>query len=144
MGFRPKQNEYYRHKLLSPEMKQAVRKMQRYSNQITLVSREKLKTIEEVKDYIVGTKKNMEGVTSIRQKYRNKLRNCKDEKTINEYKSKIFDCTDVLKIYRKNIKIANQIIEDVPEIKEKIKIEKQMRKEELSPTKTKNRYREER
>ena len=145
MGFRPRQPEQ-RHKPLSPEMKEAIRKMDRYSNQIRLVTTEKLKTIEDVKGYIARTEKDIADVTAIRQKYRNKLRNCKDEKTIDEYKVKIFDCTNVLKTYRKNVNTANQIIEDIPEIKEKIRIEQQMRKEELSPTKTKNknRYREER
>ena len=127
-------------------MKEAVRKLDRYSNQIRLVATEKLKTIEDVKEYISRTEKNIEEVVEVRQKYRNKLRNCKDEKQIAEYKLKRDDCTNLLTRYRKYLKTANQIITDIPEIKEKIKIEQQMRKEELSSEKSKkkNRYREER
>ena len=146
LGYRPRENKQQKHKPLSPEMKEAVRKLDRYSNQIRLVATEKLKTIEDVKEYISRTEKNIEEVVEVRQKYRNKLRNCKDEKQIAEYKLKRDDCTNLLTRYRKYLKTANQIITDIPEIKEKIKIEQQMRKEELSSEKTKkkNRYREER
>lgn len=142
LGLLPKQQE--NRKPLSPEMKREVRKLERYSKQIRLVAKEKLNTIDNVKEYITRTEKDIADVTTLRQKYRNKLRNCKDEQTISNYKRKIFDCTNLLKSYRTNIKIANQIIGDIPHIKETIKIEQQMKYEELSPTKNKNKYREER
>lgn len=59
-------------------MKQEVRKMERYSNEIRLIVTAKLKTTADVKSYISQTEKNIESVTNLRQKYRNKLRNCKD------------------------------------------------------------------
>ncbi len=40
---------------LYPEMKQEVRKMERYSNEIRLIVTEKLKTSEDVKSYISQT-----------------------------------------------------------------------------------------
>ncbi len=142
LGLYPKQQEY--NKPLSPEMKRAVRKMHRYSNQIRLIVPEKLNTTADVKNYILRTQKEIEEITAIRQKYRNKLRNCKDSDLINEYKAKCSNCTAILKKYRRNIKIVNQILEDVPQIKEVIRIEKQMRTEELNQTKTKtkNKYKE--
>ena len=69
-------------------MKQEVRKMERYSNEIRLIVSEKLKTTEDVKSYISQTEKDIEDVTNLRQKYRNKLRNCTDDKLIKEYKEK--------------------------------------------------------
>ena len=141
LGIYPKAKPY--HKPLSPEMKQEVRKMERYSNQITLIVKEKLETIEDVKEFITRTKKDIADVTNIRQKYRNKLRNCTDDKLINEYKSKRDECTSILNDYRKKIKIANQIIEDTPKIKEVIKIEKQtiIEQREMEQSKSKNRDR---
>ena len=76
-------------------MKQEVRKIQRYSNQIRLVVKEKLPTIDEVKNYILQTEKDIVNVTNIRQKYRNKLRNCTDNDLINEYKVKRDNCTTI-------------------------------------------------
>ena len=54
--------------------------MERYSNEIRLIVTAKLKTTEDVKNYISQTEKDIKDVTNLRQKYRNKLRNCKDNK----------------------------------------------------------------
>ena len=132
-------------KTLSPEMKREVRKLERFSKETTLVVTEKLKTIEDVKNYIVRTEKKIDDITTLRQSYRNKLRNCKDEDLIKEYKSKRDDCTILLSKYRNNIKTANCVLEDAPKVKRVVNIEKQMRKEqenterEKVKTKKKNR-----
>ncbi|HBC84688.1 MAG TPA: hypothetical protein DCZ30_04555, partial [Clostridiales bacterium] len=83
-----------------------------------------------------------EDVTNLRQKYRNKLRNCTDENLIKEYKRDRDECTTMLNKYRKNLKIANWILEDTPKVKEVIKIEQQMKREQedIVKTKKKDRY----
>ena len=58
-------------------MKRAVRQMERYSNQTRLIVKEKLNTIEDVKVIFHKLKKDIAEITQVRQKYRNKLRNCK-------------------------------------------------------------------
>lgn len=118
-------------------MKEEVRKLQRYSNQVRLVCKEKLNTLDDVKVFISKINDEMNDYIDLRQRYRNKLRNCKDENLIKEYKSKISDCSLILKKYRFDLKVANQIIEDVPKIKEVIKIERNMRKDELELDKKK-------
>ena len=139
LGLIPKRENY---KPLSPEMRQEVRKMERYSNEIRLIVAEKIKTVDDVKSYISQTEKKIENVTNLRQKYRNKLRNCTDDKLIKEYKTKRDECTTILNKYRKNLKIANYILEDTPKVKKVIRIEKQMKREqnEISKTKKKDRY----
>ena len=140
MGLLPKEKPRYTP--LSPEMKQEVRKLERYSNEIRLIVSEKLKTVDDVKSYISQTEKEIEDITNLRQKYRNKLRNCIDDNLIKEYKSKRDNCTTILNRHRKNIKIANYILEDTPNVKKVIEIEKQMRKEQedIAKTKKKDRY----
>lgn len=138
LGLIPKRENY---KPLSPEMKQEVRKMQRYSNEIRLIVTEKLKTLDDVKIYISQTEKDIENVTNLRRKYRNKLRNCTDENLIKEYKAKRDECTTKLNKYRKNLKIANYILEDTPKVKEVIKIETQMKRAQEDITKTKKKDR---
>ena len=139
LGLLPKRKNY---EPLSPEMRQEVRKMERYSNEIRLIVTEKLKTTEDVKSYISRTEKDIEDVANLRQKYRNKLRNCKDDKLIEEYKEKRNNCTTILNKYRKNLKTANYILEDTPKVKEVIKIEMQMKngQEDITKTKKKDRY----
>ena len=140
LGLYPKQRQKY--VPFSPEMKRAIRKMKRYSNETRLVVSEKLKTINDVEDYILKTEKDIDDFIKARQKYRNKLRNCKDNEKIAEYKTKIGEFTKVLNNYRRNLKIAKQILEDVPEIKRTISIEKQMKNEELANDKNKNKNKE--
>ena len=139
LGLIPKRDNY---KPLSPEMRQEVRKMERYSNEIRLIVTEKLKTIDDIKNYILRAEKDIKNVTDIRQKYRNKIRNCSDNKLIKEYKIKRDECTTTLNRDRKNSKTANWILEDTPEIKEIIKIEKRMKREQEDITKIrkKDRY----
>ena len=67
---------------------------------------------------------NFEDVTNLRQKYRNKLRNCKDESFINEYKIKRDECTKILDTRWKNLKTEKYILEDIPKVKEVIKNQK--------------------
>ena len=122
-------------------MKRAVRQMDRYANEIRLIVTEKIKTVEDVKSYISQTEKNIKDIANIRQKYRNKLRNCTDDKLIKEYKTKRDEYTNVLNTYRKNLKTANCILEDIPKVKEVIKIEKQMKLEQMEVTKTKKKNR---
>ena len=139
LGLIPNRDNY---KPLSPEMRQEVRKMERYSNEIRLIVTEKLKTIDDIKNYILRAEKDIKNVTDIRQKYRNKIRNCSDNKLIKEYKIKRDECTTTLNRDRKNLKTANWILEDTPEIKEIIKIEKRMKREQEDITKIrkKDRY----
>lgn len=131
MGYRKVATQNKNYAPLSPEMKEEVRKLHRYSNQVRLVCKENLKTLEDVKVFISRTNDEMSEYIDLRKKYRNKLRNCKDEELIKEYKSKISDCSLIIKKYRYDLKIANQIIEDIPKIKEVIKIEKKMKCQEL-------------
>jgi len=67
LGLLPKRENY---QPLSPEMKQEVRKMERYSNEIRLIVSEKLKTTEDVKSYISRTEKDIEDVTKTKKKDR--------------------------------------------------------------------------
>ena len=138
LGLIPKRENY---KSLSPEMRQAVRKMERYSKEIRLIVTEKIETVENVKSYILQIEENIKDVANIRQKYRNKLRNCTDDKLIKEYKTKRDEYTNVLNTHRKNLKTANYILEDIPKVKEVVKIEKQMKLEQLEVTRTKKKNR---
>ena len=118
--------------------------MERYSKEIRLIVTEKIKTEEDVKNYISQTEENIKDVANIRQKYRNKLRNCTDDKLIKNYKTRRDECTNILNTYRKNLKTANSILEDIPKVKEIVKIEKQMKLEQIEVTKTKKKNRTER
>ena len=141
MGYRKVATKNKSYTPLSPEMKEEVRKLQRYSNQVRLVCKEKLNTLDEVKVFISKINDEINDYIDLRQNYRRKSRNCKDEELVKEYKSKISDCSLIIRKYRYDLKIASQIIEDVPKIKDVIKIERQMQYQGLNKKRTKNKNR---
>ena len=110
-------------------MREAWRHLDRFSRQITLVSNQKLNTLDDVRDYINHSEQEIKEVTELRQKIYNKLRRCDNEGRISELKKSRDDCTTLLRQLRKNKRIAETIIEDEPKIKENIRIETQARKE---------------
>ena len=105
--------------------------------EMDLIAKQKLDSINDVESFIENTEIKIKETTEKRQKYRNKLRNCKDEKLIAEYKETISAYTEILQKYRKDIKTANLIIEDTEKKFEKIRIQKQYEKEQQEMKKNK-------
>ena len=126
LGKLPKWNQ---RKPLSPEMREAWRHLDRFSRQVTLVSHQKLNTLDDVRDFINHSKQEIKEVTELRQTIYNKLRRCNDEGRISELKKSRDDCTTLLRQLRREKRIAKTIIEDNPKIKENISIETKARNE---------------
>lgn len=120
LGYLPKKKQ---HKPLSPEMKEAWRKIDRYSNQVILISKYNLDDTDKVKQFIGDNKEQIVAVTNHRNQIYNQLRRCKDTDKISELKSKRDRCTKQLIKLRKEIKTANTILTDVEEMKTNIKAE---------------------
>ena len=141
LGVYRRQNQYqYKAKVrkpLSPEMKREIRRLNMHIREMDLIAKQKLDSINDVESFIENTEIKIKETTEKRQKYRNKLRNCKDEKLIAEYKETISAYTEILQKYRKDIKTANLIIEDTEKKFEKIRIQKQYEKEQQEMKKNK-------
>ena len=126
LGTLPKDKQ---HRPLSPEMREAWRRLDRLSEQVRLIAKQKLNSLDEVQDFITDTDKSIQEITDVRSGIYNKLRRCKDENRRQELFAKRDDCTAALIQLRKEKKIALTIIEDDPKIKENIRIETQARNE---------------
>lgn len=133
LGIFPKDKP--RHKPLSPEMREALRKIDRYSRQVRLVCKHKLDTVDDVKTFIAQTETQMGEITTQRNGIYNKLRRCADPERISELKAQRDVCTSQLAILRKDKKIAGTILTDVDDIKAKIRIERQMQAADRTPQK---------
>ena len=116
---------YHQRKPLSPEMREAWRHLDRLSNQVRLISKRELHSLDDVKGFINETDTSIKEVADARQKIYNKLRRCDDDEKRTELMSRRDDCTTLLKQLRKEKRIAQTIIEDNPKIKENIRIETQ-------------------
>lgn len=136
LGYLPKNKQ---HTPLSPEMKEAWRKVDRYSNQVRLISKYNLDDINDVEQLISDNKSKIATITSQRNQIYNKLRRCKDTDKISELKFDRDCCSAKLKRLRTEIKTANTILNDVEEIKTNIKAETDIQHQRFAPTKQKRR-----
>lgn len=136
LGYLPKKNQ---HKPLSPEMKQAWRKIAKISNQIRLISKYNLNNISDVENFISRNNEQIIIVKQQRDKIYNKLRRCKNTDKISSLKSERDACSDTLKRLRTDNRVAKSILNDVDEIKSNIKSEMNIQHQRFSPTKQKRR-----
>ena len=121
LGYLPKNKQ---HQPLSPEMKEAWRRLDRFSEQVRLVSKKELRTLDNVSGFIHEADTSIKEVCATRQKIYNKLRRCSDDDRPQLLKSRD-DCTTLLKQLRIEKRVAITIVEDNPKIKENIRIEEQ-------------------
>ena len=124
LGYIPK-----KHQPLSPEMKKAWRKIDRYSQEIRLISRYNLNTLDDVNNFINTSTEQIKIIESQRQQIYNKLRRCIDIDKRAELLSQRNNCTSELTVLRKNIRTAKHIIEDNSEIQTNIKAEQVIQKQ---------------
>ena len=79
--------------------------------------------------YIVRMNAEIDEVTAVRSKIRNKQRNCTDPVQMEELKKKCAACTTVLADLRKKKKTACNVIEDNPKLRELLEAEFEARLE---------------
>ena len=127
------------HTPLSPEMREACRKLERYSEQARLVGKYKLRDIPAVEDFIAKNQAEMKLLADYRERLRKELASCHEPDRKRELTAKRNDCTQALAQLRKEIKTAGNVIADNAEIKENIRVEEQMRRAMASPKKDKER-----
>lgn len=120
LGYLPKKNK---HKPLSPEIKQAWRKIDKLSAQVCLISKYNLNDTDDVTQFIAGNQEQIVLITNQRNQIYNRLRRCKDTDKISSLKSERDCCTKQLTKLRNEIKTANAILNDTDEMKSNIKAE---------------------
>ena len=114
---------------LSAECREACRRLDRYTAEMTLVERENLETPQDLQRYIARVNAEIDEVTGTRSKVRNKQRNCTDPERMAELKKQCAACTTVLADLRKKKKTACAIIEDHPKLRELLESEFEARLE---------------
>lgn len=129
LGYLPKKKP---HKPLSPEMREAIRKLDRYSQQATLIYKERLNTLDDVNVFISMSTEQIKMLNNERKHIYNKLRRCTEKDTKAELISKRNDYTAVIRRIRRDVKTAKSIIEDNPKIKQNIKAEQSIQQQRFA------------
>ena len=127
LGVIPKKDKP-RQEQLNPRLKAEIMKVRQYSEQIRFLCKHKIYTTEQLKHFISETKTKVQSCISERTSIYNKLRRCIDPERIKELKSVRDSLSTKISQYRKELKLANGVIENSDKIKENIKIERELKK----------------
>jgi hypothetical protein len=111
-------------KPLSPECREACRKLDRITDEITLVAQERLDTPQDIQAFIAKTDEEMDELTAVRNKIRNQQRHCTDPAQKAELKQRCTACTTALAQLRRKKQTAYHIIEDNPKLRELLECER--------------------
>jgi len=117
LGYLPKKKQ---HKPLSPEMREAWRRIDRYSENIRLICKHDFKNTDEVQQFIDSNTEQIKTLEKERNRIRARMNRTNDPDEKEKYKSKRDDITTVLIGIRKDNDTAKHILEDSPKIKEDI------------------------
>lgn len=140
LGYLPKKNQ---HRPKSPEMREASRHIDRYSQEVRLVTKHKIDTFDDLNVLIEKNTQLLAQLEKTRQQYRNKQYRCTNPDELKERREKCYGYTEVMKGLRDEIRVANHIIEDTPKIERNIQVEVNMRNiinAELQRKKTRDYY----
>ena len=118
-------------------MREAVRRMDRYSAQAKLVAEHKLDSIPAVEDFIAQTESRMQTVAAQRDRLYNRMRRCCNPTEMESLKAKRDQCTKALSALRREKKTAQGILADQKEIHNNIRVELALRHELYHPEKNK-------
>lgn len=130
MGIIPKNNP---RKPLSPEMKEACRRLESYSKQVRLVCRHKLDTDVDVQSFIGKTEHSIQSITALRTGIYNRLRRCREPNEILSLKQQRDQYTKELAVLRCDKRIAEAVLADIGGIRTQLCAECQMRQPERTP-----------
>lgn len=134
LGYFPRQNQ---HRPLSPEMKQAWRKIDKLSNQVRLISKYNLNDTNDVTQFITDNQEQIVLITNQRNQIYSKLRRCKNTDKISSLKSERDCCSAKLKKLRTKIKTADAILTDTDEMKKNIKAEMNIQRQRFAVSRAK-------
>ena len=119
LGYRPQK----KHRPLSPEMREACRMCDKYSDCAKLMAKHHLRTEEDVRSFIEDSGQRMEVLSNDRQKIRNRLRRARDPATIDELKAARDLLTEEIAGIRKEVKTAKFTLERSEKAREATEIE---------------------
>ena len=106
---------------LTPEMRAEVKKMDEYSERIRFLCKYKIETMSDVNNVKEKKQEEMQKILNIRNRLYYKRQKLENESEKEGVTKEIIDVTSALTKVRKEIKLCDEIYDDVPKIEEQIK-----------------------
>ncbi len=118
LGLYPKRN--IQHKLTS-EMREEVKKMDKYSERIRFLCKYKIETLSDIDNVKEKKQEELKKILNIRNRLYYKRQKLDNENEKEDITKEIIDITSVLTKLRKEIKLCDEIFCNTPKMKEQIK-----------------------
>lgn len=118
LGLYPRQNMQHK---LTPEMRQAIKKLDKYSEQVRFVCKYKIETMRDIDNIKEKKQEELQKILNIRNKLYYKRQKVDNENEKENITNQIIDVTDVLTKVRKELKLCDEIYDNEPKMKEQIK-----------------------
>lgn len=125
IGAYPTQQEK-RRKPLSPEMREACRRLDRFTEKTTLMSHYGLHTNKDVEQFIVSAEVKINELSKERRKLYDKITRSVTEADKAVIRKESEGYTEKISILRKQLRTAHRIIDELPEMKKCISAERNM------------------
>lgn len=106
---------------LTPEMRAEVKKMDKYSERIRFLCKYKIETMSDVDNVKEKKQEEMQKILNTRNKLYYKRQKLDNESEKDSIIKEIIDVTSVLTKVRKEIRLCDEIYDNVPRMKEQIK-----------------------
>ncbi len=116
---------------ITPEMREATRKLELYSRQAVIMGREKLETAEDVTAYLDQTERQIQTTYQDRKTIYNQVRRCKDPEKLNQYHNQLKEMRTELRKLRRERSDMESLLEQSGMMKEWIEAEHSARHEKI-------------
>lgn len=118
LGFHKRNNVQYK---LAPKMREAIKKMDKYSEQVRFVCKYKIETINDIENVKEQKQKETQKILNDRNRLYYKRQKLDNESEKNSVTKEIIDVTAILEKVRKEIKLCDEISDNIPEMKKQVK-----------------------
>ena len=112
---------------LSPEMREACRKLDVYAKRIKVLAQYGLRTVPDVEAFIQVTGEKVTELTAQREKVRNRLRRCSDPEERKALTARRDRLTTQIKVLRDQNRTARDILAESGEMKRQLHVERDLR-----------------
>lgn len=106
---------------LTPKMREEVKKMDEYSERIRFLCKYKIETMSDIDNVKEKKQEELQNILNIRNRLYYKRQKLDNESEKDSVTKEIIEVTSVLAKVRKEIKLCDEIYDNVPRIKEQIK-----------------------
>ena len=137
LGLYPKHNMQHK---LTPKMREEVKKMDYYSEQIRFLCKYKLETMDNVDELKTKKLREKQDILNARNRLYYKRGKVDNETEKNEITNQIIAVTTELKRVKKEIKMCDEVTDNVPSMKEQIRETEERSREKEKQKKKDRRY----